>query len=41
MNIIIIEDELPAIDKLERYLYKFDPDMQVVFKGHDIETSVE
>ena len=41
MKIIIIEDELPAIDKLERYLYKFDPEMQIVFKGHDIESSVE
>jgi two-component system LytT family response regulator len=30
MKVLIIEDEVPAAEKLERYLHKFDPSIEIV-----------
>ena len=41
MNVLIIEDELPAIEKLENYLQKFDPSIKVSARCGGVEESVE
>jgi len=40
MKILIIEDETPAADKLERYLLKHDPNIEICAKLTSVETSV-
>src|SRR5690349_5006852 len=30
MKVLIIEDEAPAAEKLERYLHKFDPSIEII-----------
>jgi len=41
MKVAIIEDELPASEKLERYIQKFNSDIAVVSKLTSIESSVK
>lgn len=41
MNVLIIEDETPAVEKLERYLQKYNPAIKVVQVCDSIATSVE
>ena len=41
MKIVLIEDEAPAIEKLERYLLKYDPTFEIVAKLQSISTSVD
>jgi two-component system, LytTR family, response regulator len=41
MKVIIVEDEVPAAEKLERYLHKYDPALEVLAKLDSIRTSVE
>jgi two-component system, LytTR family, response regulator len=40
MNVIIIEDEVPAAEKLERYLQKYDADLQVIATLQTVADSV-
>ncbi len=40
MNVIIVEDEVPAAEKLERYLQKYDASIQVVAKFDSVATTV-
>jgi two-component system, LytTR family, response regulator len=40
MKVIIVEDEVPAAEKLERYLQKYDANIQVVAKFDSVSTSV-
>ena len=40
MKIVLIEDEAPAIEKLERYLLKYDPAIEIVAKLASINASV-
>ena len=40
MNIAIVEDELPATEKLSRYLTKYRADLQIVHTMRSIEESV-
>jgi two-component system, LytTR family, response regulator len=40
MKVIIVEDEVPAAEKLERYLQKYDATIQVVAKFDSISTTV-
>lgn len=40
MKILIIEDEQPAAEKLERYIRRYDPDMDVIEKLESVEKSV-
>lgn len=40
MKVIIVEDEVPAAEKLERYLQKYDATIQVVAKFDSVSTSV-
>lgn len=40
MKVLIIEDEVPAAEKLERYLHKYDPTIQVVAMLDDTQTSI-
>jgi two-component system, LytTR family, response regulator len=41
MKVIIVEDEVPAAEKLERYLQKFDAAIQVVEKFDSVVSTVE
>ena len=41
MNVLIIEDEVPAAEKLERYLKKYDTDIQVLDRLNSVKSSVE
>ncbi|HEY0655200.1 MAG TPA: LytTR family DNA-binding domain-containing protein [Chryseosolibacter sp.] len=40
MKVIIVEDEVPAAEKLERYLQKYDATIQVVAKFDSVSTTV-
>jgi two-component system, LytTR family, response regulator len=40
MKVIIVEDEVPAAEKLERYLHKYDPAIQVMARFDSISTTV-
>ena len=40
MNVVIVEDEIPAAEKLERYLLRYNPDIQVLAKLQTVEDSV-
>jgi two-component system, LytTR family, response regulator len=40
MKVIIVEDEVPAAEKLERYLAKYDASIQVVAKFDAVATTV-
>jgi two-component system, LytTR family, response regulator len=40
MNVLIIEDEVPAAEKLERYLAKYDSRVNVIAKLDSVESSV-
>jgi two-component system LytT family response regulator len=40
MKVIIVEDEVPAAEKLERYLHKFDGSIQVTARFDSISTTV-
>ena len=40
MNIVIVEDEIPAAEKLERYLFRYDPDIRVLAKLQSVSESV-
>lgn len=41
MNVVIVEDELPAAEKLERYLNRIDPDINILVKLRSIQESVD
>jgi len=41
MKVLIIEDEKPAIEKLENYLQRYDSSIEVVGKTESIEASVK
>jgi two-component system LytT family response regulator len=41
MKLVIIEDEVPAADKLERYLLKYDASNQVIARLTSVRDSVE
>jgi two-component system, LytTR family, response regulator len=41
MNVIIAEDEIPAAEKLERYLQKYDPSIRVLATLHTVKDTVE
>ena len=41
MRVLIIEDEVPAAEKLERYLSKYDGSIEITNKLRNIESSVE
>ncbi len=41
MNILIVEDEVPAAEKLERYLLKYDPAYNIVGKLASIQETTE
>jgi two-component system, LytTR family, response regulator len=41
MKVIIVEDEVPAAEKLERYLHKYDPGLEVLGKFDSVRTSVD
>lgn len=41
MNVIIVEDEIPAAEKLERYLQKYDPSIRVLAILHTVKDTVE
>ncbi len=40
MKVIIIEDEQPAVEKLERYLLKYDPEMEIMARLKNVAESV-
>lgn len=40
MRVVIIEDEVPAAEKLERYLQKFDPRIEVIARLNSVKDSV-
>lgn len=40
MNVVIIEDEPLAIDKLERYLKQYNPNVEILAKHASLETAV-
>jgi two-component system LytT family response regulator len=40
MNVLIVEDETPAVEKLERYLQKYNPNIKVAGVCDSIESSV-
>lgn len=40
MKVLIIEDEIPAAEKLERYLMRYDPDTEVVDKLNAVKSAV-
>jgi two-component system, LytTR family, response regulator len=40
MKVIIVEDEIPAAEKLERYLQKYDSSIQIVARFDSVQTSV-
>ena len=41
MKVIIIEDEVPAAEKLERYLLKYDPAMEIAGRFNSVNESVK
>jgi DNA-binding LytR/AlgR family response regulator len=41
MRIIIIEDEIPALEKLKRYLDKFPEEIEVIAESRSVEDSVK
>ena len=41
LRVLIIEDEAPASEKLERYLFKYNPEIKVVDKLISVEESVK
>lgn len=41
MNVVIIEDELPAAEKLERYILKYDSNLNIVATLSSVNDSVE
>jgi DNA-binding LytR/AlgR family response regulator len=41
LNVLIIEDETPAVEKLERYLQKYSGSIKVIHKIESISNSVE
>ena len=41
MKVLIVEDELPAAEKLERYLLKYDPSSKVIATIDSVTKSVE
>jgi DNA-binding LytR/AlgR family response regulator len=41
MNVIIVEDEAPAAEKLERYLNKYDPSIEVLARFNSIASTVD
>ena len=41
LNILIIEDEAPAVEKLERYLQKYSPSIKVISKIESVSNAVE
>lgn len=40
MNVIIVEDEVPAAEKLERYLQKYDPSIQIAARFDSVASTV-
>lgn len=40
LNVLIIEDEVPAVEKLERYLLKYSDSIKIISKIESIEKSV-
>ena len=40
MNVVIVEDEIPAAEKLERYLLRYDQDIRVLAKLQSVSDSV-
>lgn len=40
MRVVIIEDEIPAAEKLERYLQKYDPTIEVIARLNSVKDSV-
>ena len=40
MNVLIIEDEIPAAEKLERYLAKYDASIQVLTRLTSVKDAV-
>ncbi|MBK5277620.1 MAG: response regulator transcription factor [Bacteroidia bacterium] len=40
MNVLIIEDEAPGVEKLERYLQKYSNNIKVIHKIESVENSV-
>jgi two-component system LytT family response regulator len=41
MKVIIVEDEIPAAEKLERYLIKFDPSIEVIARFDAVKNTIE
>src|SRR5690348_12122839 len=41
MKVIIVEDEVPAAEKLERYLQKYDPAIVVAARFDSVSTTVQ
>jgi two-component system LytT family response regulator len=41
MKVIIVEDEIPAAEKLERYLQKYDPTIQVLGRFDSVTATVQ
>lgn len=41
MNIIIVEDEKPALEKLEIFVKKYDPDINIVGRSDSIKKTIE
>jgi len=41
MKVLIIEDEIPAAEKLERYLYRYDPDIEILGKIQSVSDSIK
>jgi DNA-binding LytR/AlgR family response regulator len=40
MKVIIVEDEIPAAEKLERYLQKYDPAIEVLARFNSVQSTV-
>ena len=40
MKVLIVEDEQPAIEKLERYLLKYDPTIEILDRLKSVPDSV-
>jgi two-component system LytT family response regulator len=40
MRVVIIEDEVPAAEKLERYLQKYDPTIEIIARLNSVKDSV-
>ena len=40
LNVLIVEDEAPAAEKLERYLYKYSASINVVYKTETVRDTV-